>query len=133
VTFFPQHILGFLGMPRRVYTYLETAGWGEYNLISTIGYYILGAGFLALILNLVGSRLGGRTSGNDPWQADTLEWSTTSPPEYNYERIPVVDQLTPYGRILVNVVAAGWILWKTRSPKDGRWSPPQSWTPRRSG
>jgi cytochrome c oxidase subunit 1 len=79
VTFFPQHLLGLLGMPRRIYTYEDTGMLQEYNVISTIGSYIMGVGILLFIWNVWKSRTG-RRAGNDPWLADTLEWYTTSPP-----------------------------------------------------
>src|SRR5215208_476153 len=73
VTFFPQHMLGLLGMPRRVYTYEDTGLLQEYNLTSTIGSYIMGLGILLFVWNAFKSRKG-RRAGNDPWLADTLEW-----------------------------------------------------------
>ncbi len=95
LTFFPMHIVGLLGMPRRVYTYPGGLGWSGYNLAETIGSYLLGAGLLLVLVNLGVSRFRGRPAGNDPWGGDTLEWSTTSPPpEYNYAVIPTVS--SPY-------------------------------------
>ena len=76
LTFFPQHMLGLLGMPRRIYTYSDDGLWEAYNLISSIGSYVMGAGILVLIWNVWRSRKGKR-AGNDPWLADTLEWYTT--------------------------------------------------------
>jgi cytochrome c oxidase subunit I+III len=95
LTFFPMHIVGLLGMPRRVYTYPDDLGWGAYNLSETIGSYVLGAGLVLILVNLTVSLFRGRPAGNDPWAGDTLEWSTSSPPpEYNYAVIPVVS--SPY-------------------------------------
>ena len=95
LTFFPMHIVGLLGMPRRVYTYPADIGWGVYNLAETIGAYFLGAGLLLVLVNLAVSRFRGRPAGDDPWAGDTLEWSTSSPPpEYNYAVIPIVT--SPY-------------------------------------
>jgi cytochrome c oxidase subunit 1/cytochrome c oxidase subunit I+III len=95
LTFFPMHIVGLLGMPRRVYTYPADVGWGVYNLAETIGAYFLGAGLLLVLVNLAVSRFRGRPAGDDPWAGDTLEWSTSSPPpEYNYAVIPIVT--SPY-------------------------------------
>jgi cytochrome c oxidase subunit 1/cytochrome c oxidase subunit I+III len=95
LTFFPMHIVGLLGMPRRVYTYEGGLGWTAYNLAETIGSYILGAGLLLVVLNLAVSLRRGRPAGNDPWGGDTLEWSIPSPPpEYNYAVIPTVS--SPY-------------------------------------
>jgi len=96
VTFFPMHISGLLGMPRRVYTYPSGMGWGTLNLISTIGAAVLVVGLVAVLANIVWSLVGGRPAGNDPWGGDTLEWTTSSPPpEHNFESIPVVRSAEP--------------------------------------
>jgi cytochrome c oxidase subunit I+III len=95
LTFFPMHILGLEGMPRRDYTYPGGLGWTGPNLIETLGSYILTAGLLLMVFNLVRSYRRGAVAGNDPWKAPTLEWSTTSPPPpYNYPVIPSVT--SPY-------------------------------------
>jgi cytochrome c oxidase subunit I+III len=95
LTFFPMHIVGLIGMPRRQYTYPSGLGWGGYNLIETIGAYLLAAGLLLIVANLVTSLFKGERVGNDPWGGDTLEWATTSPPPpYNYAVIPKVT--SPY-------------------------------------
>jgi cytochrome c oxidase subunit I+III len=91
ITFFPQHILGLQGMPRRVYTYLPETGWGDLNMLSTVGAFILGLGVLVFVINMVTSRVSGPLAGDDPWRSDTLEWSTSSPPPpYNFQYIPTV-------------------------------------------
>jgi cytochrome c oxidase subunit I+III len=95
LTFFPMHILGLIGMPRRQYTYPSGLGWSGYNLLETIGAYLLALGLLLIVVNLVMSLFKGERVGNDPWGGDTLEWATTSPPPpYNYPVIPKVT--SPY-------------------------------------
>jgi cytochrome c oxidase subunit I+III len=91
VLFFPMHIVGLLGMPRRNYTYPSGLGWASYNLVETIGGFITAAGILLLLGNLVASRRWGPPAGRDPWHAATLEWTVSSPPpEYNFAVIPKV-------------------------------------------
>ncbi|MGQ0642387.1 MAG: cytochrome c oxidase subunit I [Gemmatimonadaceae bacterium] len=80
ITFFPMHITGLLGMPRRIYTYGESAGWSELNLVSTLGALGLAAGILLTVVNIWRSRKHGSPAGDNPWGGDTLEWSETSPP-----------------------------------------------------
>jgi cytochrome c oxidase subunit I len=95
LTFFPMHIVGLLGMPRRVYTYQPHLGWDAYNLSETIGAFILTAGLLTIFGNLVWSRFRGLPAGPDPFFGGTLEWTTTSPPpHYNFAVIPTVT--SPY-------------------------------------
>jgi cytochrome c oxidase subunit I+III len=92
VTFFPMHLLGFQGMPRRVYTYPADMGWGLLNLISTAGAALLVLGGALFIYNVVRSYRWGTVAGDNPWNADTLEWGTTSPPPvYNFLHIPIVE------------------------------------------
>jgi cytochrome c oxidase subunit I len=96
LTFFPQHALGLSGMPRRIYTYQPGLGWSTYNLISTIGSFILGAGVLVTILNVARSLKHGLIAGPDPWKGNTLEWFTSSPPPVNnFDSIPRVRSVEP--------------------------------------
>jgi cytochrome c oxidase subunit 1/cytochrome c oxidase subunit I+III len=96
LTFFPMHIVGLLGMPRRVYTYPEHMGWDGYNLVESIGSYLIAAGLLLVVANLVRSYFAGPPAGSDPWGGATLEWSTSSPPPpFNYPVIPKVSSAYP--------------------------------------
>jgi cytochrome c oxidase subunit 1/cytochrome c oxidase subunit I+III len=89
LTFFPMHIAGLLGMPRRIYTYPPGVGWTGLNLTETIGTYLLSVGILVSIWNVVTSLRSGPHAGANPWNADSLEWDTESPPKvYGSERIP---------------------------------------------
>ncbi|HEU4830145.1 MAG TPA: cbb3-type cytochrome c oxidase subunit I, partial [Gemmatimonadales bacterium] len=91
LTFFPMHISGWLGMPRRVYTYPEGLGLEGYNLASTVGALILATGIVLSAINLLWSLRRGRPAGGNPWLADTLEWSVSSPPpQAQFGRLPVV-------------------------------------------
>jgi cytochrome c oxidase subunit I+III len=94
--FFPMHIVGLLGMTRRVYTYPDDLGWTGYNLAETIGGYVTLAGILLLFGNLARSYFRGPPAGPDPWNGPTLEWATTSPPpEYDFPVIPKVSSAYP--------------------------------------
>ena len=96
VTFFPMHIVGLMGMPRRIYTYPAGLGWDTYNLISTVGVFIIVAGIGVFILNLVRSHFKGEEAGPNPWGADTLEWATTSPPlQHQFSIPPVISSRHP--------------------------------------
>jgi cytochrome c oxidase subunit I len=97
VTFFPQHMLGLLGMPRRVYTYDHGGLWESYNLTSTIGSGIMTLGIFFFLVNVIRTTRIGPRAGNDPWLADTLEWLTSSPPppENFTEPVPYVTSARP--------------------------------------
>ena len=96
ITFFPMHILGLLGMPRRVYTYQSGLGWDALNLVASIGGFIFALGVLMTFVNVWRSHRRGAPAGDDPWDADSLEWATSSPPgEYNFVAIPIVTSRHP--------------------------------------
>jgi cytochrome c oxidase subunit I len=96
MAFFPMHITGLMGMPRRVYTYQPEMGWGTLNLISTVGAAILFASFVLFLVNVITSLRRGAIAGPNPWGAGTLEWAAASPPHpQNFDRIPVVTNREP--------------------------------------
>jgi len=96
LAFLPMHWTGLLGMPRRIYTYPEGAGWTTVNVISTVGSFILAAGLAMVALNVVQGLRRGRAAGENPWDAPTLEWAIPSPPPpYNFAVIPVIASRHP--------------------------------------
>ncbi len=108
LTFGPMHIAGMLGMPRRVYTYDADRGWDLWNQVATIGGLIQAPSYLLFVYNILVSLWKGRPAGDNPWDAWTLEWATTSPPpSYNFEEIPTVHSRRP--------------LWDLRHPDDPDW------------
>jgi cytochrome c oxidase subunit 1 len=91
LTFGPMHILGLQGMPRRIYRWDSGNGWDFWNMASTVGAFLIAASFLVFILNWTRSKRAGEPAGVDPWDARTLEWTTTSPPvEHNFDEVPLV-------------------------------------------
>ncbi|MFL5800840.1 MAG: cytochrome c oxidase subunit I [Roseiflexaceae bacterium] len=103
ITFFPMHILGTEGMPRRYYTYEAGMGWDLWNLIETIGAFAMAVSILLFIINMLSSLRRGPLAPADPWDAATLEWAVPSPPlAHNFDRIPVVHSRRP--------------LWDTKYP-----------------
>jgi cytochrome c oxidase subunit 1 len=95
LAFFPMHISGILGMPRRVYTYPAGMGLELPNMLSTIGAFAVGMAVLLFVLNLIIS-FGGEEAGDNPWDASSLEWATSSPPPgYNFAHLPAVESRTP--------------------------------------
>jgi cytochrome c oxidase subunit 1 len=108
LTFAPMHWLGFYGMPRRTYTYAPGRGWEFLNLLCTLGVIFQALSVLAFLWNVVSSLRSGAEAGDDPWDAWTLEWTTSSPPpEYNFEKLPVVRSSRP--------------LWDLKHPQDPDW------------
>ncbi len=108
VTFDFMHIPGLLGMPRRIYTYEASRGWEMWNLIVSIGVIFQALAVLIWVFNVIQSYFKGKIAGNDPWDAWTLEWSTTSPPpDYNFAELPVVRSRRP--------------LWDLKHPEDPDW------------
>jgi cytochrome c oxidase subunit I len=100
LTFFPMHLLGLMGMPRRVYTYQPEMPWSGLNMFVSASAFLLALGFLVFFIDVVRSALVGERSGPNPWGASTLEWATTSPPpDYNFAHIPAVGNSEPlWGR-----------------------------------
>jgi cytochrome c oxidase subunit I len=96
LTFFVQHFLGLLGMPRRVFTYPDLPGWGALNMASTIGAFVMALSVIVFLANIGHSLLRGKIAGDNPWEAWTLEWATTSPPSpHNFDRVPPVRSRRP--------------------------------------
>ena len=105
LTFDPMHFAGLLGMPRRIYTFEPGRGWDAINLIVSIGAFIQAVGILVFVANLILSYWKGARAGNDPWDAWTLEWLTSSPPPaYNFASIPTIASRRP--------------LWDLKHPED---------------
>jgi cytochrome c oxidase subunit I len=96
LTFLPMYALGLLGMPRRVYTYASNVGWSDLNLVSSIGGYIIAVSIVIFVVNVVRSLRSGEVAGDDPWDAWTLEWATTSPPPRdNFTSLPPIHSARP--------------------------------------
>jgi cytochrome c oxidase subunit 1 len=91
LTFFPQHFLGLMGMPRRVFTYLPGQGLEAGNFLSSIGAFLMGVGTIAFVINIISTSMKPRNASADPWDGRTLEWTIPSPaPEYNFKQTPLV-------------------------------------------
>jgi cytochrome c oxidase subunit 1 len=96
LTFFPMHQLGISGMPRRIADYASTAGWNDLNLLATIGSFTIGVSMLPFLWNVFITLRTGAAAGDDPWEANTLEWATASPPPpYNFDHLPEIRSERP--------------------------------------
>lgn len=96
LTFFPMHQLGLQGMTRRIYTYRPETGWSALNLLATVGAFVILASLLVWIANIVLTQRRPKDAPENPWEADTLEWSVPSPvPSYNFHHIPIVEGRYP--------------------------------------
>lgn len=108
MTFDPLHFAGLLGMPRRIYTYPPGRGWEGLNLAASIGVIFQAAAVACMAWNIIQALRSGKAAGNDPWDAWTLEWATSSPPpEYNFAVLPEVHSSRP--------------LWDLKHPEDPDW------------
>jgi cytochrome c oxidase subunit 1 len=108
MTFDPLHFAGLLGMPRRIYTYPAGRGWEGLNLMASIGVIFQAGAVAFMAWNIIRSLRSGKDAGNDPWDAWTLEWATSSPPpEYNFAVLPEVQSSRP--------------LWDLKHPEDPDW------------
>jgi cytochrome c oxidase subunit 1/cytochrome c oxidase subunit I+III len=108
LTFMIQHVLGLMGMPRRVFTYPDLPWWGLFNLISTVGAFLLAVSVLVFMWNIFISLRKGKMAGNDPWDAWTLEWATSSPPPvHNFKQLPLIRSRRP--------------LWDYKHPENPDW------------
>jgi cytochrome c oxidase subunit 1 len=96
LTFFPMHLLGLGGMPRRIQDYAPNAGWQDLNVLATVGSFGIALGVAIMMWNIFSSLRGPRTATDDPWDANTLEWATTSPPpSYNFDHLPEIRSERP--------------------------------------
>jgi heme/copper-type cytochrome/quinol oxidase subunit 1 len=96
LTFLPMHILGVLGMPRRIATYEDNRGWGDLNSLETFGAFIIAISITVFLVNFVVTMRSPKTAPADPWEANTLEWATSSPPPpHNFDVIPAVTSSRP--------------------------------------
>jgi cytochrome c oxidase subunit I+III len=108
VTFFPMHLLGLDGMPRRVYTYLPEMGWGPMNMLATLGAAVIVVSVAIFLVNVFTSARHGVLAGPNPWGAPGLEWMTTSPPQpWNFHHVPIVESRSPLWELTDELKVAG--------------------------
>ncbi len=130
LTFAPMHILGLNGMPRRTYRYGEGLGWDLWNLVATVGAFVIGIAFLLFLWNIIWARKHGEIAGNDPWDGRTLEWTIPSPPPvHNFDEVPVVHSLDDFwhkkyaedeeGRLVEMATVSGGTLVDTGGEGEG--------------
>ena len=108
LAFFPQHILGIMGMARRIWTYPDLPDWHTLNLISSVGAFVLALAILVFVANVLITLRWGKPAGDNPWRAWTLEWATSSPPPiHNFELLPPIRSRRP--------------LWDLAHPENPDW------------
>ena len=96
LAFFPMHQLGLSGMPRRIGDYSPDAGWTILNMISTVGAFMIAVSIIPFLINVVATFINGEPAGDDPWEGNTLEWATSSPPPpHNFDRLPPIHSERP--------------------------------------
>jgi cytochrome c oxidase subunit I len=118
-TFLPLHSAGLSGMPRRIAQYQAVEGVHGYNVVSTIGSFVLAAGLLVTVVNVLWSLRSGRLAGPDPWRANTLEWFTTSPPpEHNFDVVPVVRSAEPMKEIRRRIALRAQLLRREQKASE---------------
>ena len=127
LAFGPMHYLGLAGMPRRTHTYHAGNGWETWNLVATVGAYILGIGVATAFINLVWTAFKGRKVESDPWDGRTLEWSLPSPvPEYNFAQSPVIGARDAFSEHKYGDLR---LIYEKDGGPSGVHMPSQSWMP----
>ena len=123
LAFFPMHIIGLLGMPRRIYTYAPELGVAKLNLVSTVGAFLIGASIPVFLINVWRTRKRGKVAGNDPWGGATLEWTIPSPPPpHNFDVIPTVASRLPrWSMTQLTAIPEGAELGKPHAPAGSWW------------
>jgi len=123
LAFFPMHIIGLLGMPRRIYTYGPDLGVARLNLVSTVGAFLIGVSIAVFLVNVWRTRTRGKVAGNDPWGGATLEWTIPSPPPpHNFDVIPTVASRLPrWSMTQLKAIPEGAELGKPHAPAGSWW------------